>query len=314
MVEYSDEFVWAQKYRPRKIDDVILPAPLKETFKKFLEKGELPNLMLSGGPGVGKTTVARALLEELSADYIIINSSLEGNMDTLRNQIMNFASTVSFKGGRKYVILDEADYLTSAVQPALRNFIETFSSNCGFILTANIPGRIMDALHSRWTEIEFKIAKKDAPELAGLFMKRVFDILDQENVKYDKTAVVTVIQKYFPDWRRVLNELQRYAASGEINAGSITNTGDFSIDDLMKLIKAKKFTELRKWVGENLDADSAVLFRRLYDNSNKYLEPSSVPQLILIINDHQYKAQFAVDQEINIMGCLIEIMANCVFK
>ena len=310
-----DQFLWVEKYRPQTIADTILPTDLKAVFQQFVDQGNIPNLILSGSAGVGKTTVARAMLEELGCDYIIINGSMNGNIDTLRNEILNFASSVSLSGGRKYVILDEADYLNAnSTQPALRNFMEEFSRNCGFILTCNFKNRIIEPLHSRCSVIDFKISKSDMAKLAGQFFKRVQGILETEEITFDKTAVAEVIQKHFPDWRRVLNELQRYAAIGSIDAGILTNMTEVSINVLMGLLKEKNFTEIRKWVGENSDNDQNVIMRSIYDNASKYFDTPAIAELILILSKYQYQAAFAADSEINVTACLIEIMMGVSFK
>lgn len=309
------EFLWTEKYRPKTIDDCILPEQLKNTFKSFVEQGNIPNLLLTGGPGVGKTTVARAMLDQINADYIIINGSMNGNIDTLRNEIMQFASTVSFGGGRKYVILDEADYLNAnSTQPALRNFMEEFSRNCGFILTCNFVNRIIEPLHSRCSVVNFNITKADLPKLAAGFFKRVIGILGNENVTFDKAVVAELIQKYVPDWRRVLNELQRYSHSGKIDSGIFVNHDADVINTLVKHLSSKNFNEMRKWIAENADNDSTALFRKLYDSAYDYVEPSSIPQLVLILADYQYKDAFVADKEINLVACMTQIMVDVEFK
>ena len=310
-----EEFLWVEKYRPHKIADCVLPDNLKNTFQKFVDDGNIPNLLLSGTAGVGKTTVARAMLDEIDADYIVINGSMNGNIDTLRNDIRNFAATVSFGGGRKYVILDESDYLNAnSTQPALRNFMEEFSSNCGFILTCNFVNRIIDPLHSRCSVIEFKIGAKEKATLAKQFMKRVNFILNTENIKYESAVVAEVIMKHFPDWRRVINELQRYAASGSIDAGILASVDNVEIKELVKYLKAREFENMRKWVAQNASMDVNVLFRRLYDASSAILKPESIPALVLALADYQYKAAFVVDQEINMSACMTQIMMDCEFK
>jgi len=255
-----EEFLWVEKYRPKTVDETILPVELKVVFQQFVDQKNIPNLILSGTAGVGKTTIARAMLEQLECDYIVINGSMNGNIDTLRNEILNFASSVSLQGGRKYVILDEADYLNAnSTQPALRNFMEEFSRNCGFILTCNFKNRIIEPLHSRCSVVDFKISKKDMSKLATQFMKRVETILTTENVEYDKKVVAEVLTKHFPDWRRVLNELQRYSATGKIDSGILANMAETSIKDLLALMKDKNFTEVRKWVKNNVDSDVNML-------------------------------------------------------
>ena len=310
-----DDFLWVEKYRPTTIDSTILPADLKATFQQFVDQKNVPNLLLTGRAGVGKTTVARAMLEELQCDYIIINGSMNGNIDTLRSEIKDFASSISFSGGRKYVILDEADYLNpNSTQPALRNFMEEYSRNCGFILTCNFKNKIIEPLHSRCSVVEFKIDRDDKPKMASQFYKRVCNILDQESVQYDQKAVIEVITKFFPDWRRVLNELQRYSATGKIDSGILVNFSEESLKGLVELLKVKNFTEVRRWVAENNDLDQAVFFRKLYDTASQYLKPNSIPQLVITLADYQYKAAFVADHEINILACLTEIMAEGDFK
>ena len=309
------DFLWVEKYRPKTIDNTILPNELKQTFKQFVEQKEIPNLILAGGPGVGKTTVAKAMLEELGCSYIVINGSMNGNIDTLRTEIKNFASTVSFTGGRKYVILDEADYLNpQSTQPALRNFMEEYSANCGFILTCNFLNRIIAPLHSRCSVVQFKIATSDKPKLASQFMKRVEMILKSENVEYDQKVVAELILKHFPDWRRVLNELQRYSATGKIDTGLLANVTEVSMKKLLDALKDKNFSVMRKWVSENLDNESSVLFRNFFENAVNYFTPQSVPQLVILLGDYQYKSAFVADQEINMVAFLTEVMASCEVK
>lgn len=310
-----EDFLWVEKYRPKTIANTILPAELKATFQQFVDQGNIPNLILAGSAGVGKTTVARAMLEQLGCDYIIINGSMNGNIDTLRNDILNFASSVSLSGGRKYVILDEADYLNAnSTQPALRNFMEEFSRNCGFILTCNFKNRIIEPLHSRCSVVDFKISKSDMAKLAGQFFKRVETILTTENVTFDKSVVAEVIKKHFPDWRRVLNELQRYSATGAIDSGLLQNFGQATLDELVSLLADKNFTAIRKWVGENIDNDQGTVFRKIYDTAVNFLTPRGVPPAVVIIGKYQYQAAFAADPEINLMACLTEIMMECEFK
>jgi len=309
------DFLWVEKYRPKTVEDTILPADLKATFQQFVDQKNVPNLILTGGPGVGKTTIAKAMLEELGCTYIVINGSMNGNIDTLRNEIKNFASTVSFSGGRKYVILDEADYLNpQSTQPALRNFMEEFSANCGFILTCNFLNRIIAPLHSRCSVVQFKINASDKPKLAGRFMKRMTGILQKENVEYEEKVVAELIMKHFPDWRRVLNELQRYSATGKIDTGILANISSDNFKSLVDKLKAKDFTGMRKWVAENLDNEPSVLFKRIFDNSNECLKADSVPRMVLLLADYQYKSAFVVDQEINFVAFLTEVMVDCEFK
>jgi len=307
-----DEFLWVEKYRPKTIKDTILPAGMKKTFQEFVDNGEIPNLLLSGTQGTGKTTVARALCEEIGADYIVINGSMNGGIDTLRNDIKNFASTVSLGGGRKVVILDEADYLNpQSTQPALRGFIEEFSKNCSFILTCNFKNRIIAPLHSRCSVIDFKIDNSEKPKLAGQFFKRVLEILKSEEVTGNDKVVVELVTRHFPDNRRILNELQRYGASGTIDEGILSVTTDANIKILMTELKAKNFKEVRKWVALNIDNDPVQLYRSLYDSASTYIAARSIPQLVVTIADYQYKSAFVADQEINLVACLTELMVEC---
>lgn len=309
------EFLWVEKYRPSRLTDCILPEELKNTFQQFINQKNIPNLLLSGSAGVGKTTVAKAMLEELGADYIVVNGSLHGNIDTLRTEIMNFATTVSFSEGRKYVILDEADYLNpQSTQPALRNFMEEYSKNCGFILTCNFKNRIIEPLQSRCSVIDFLFPKKLAPSLAGSFFTRVKTILDDEQVKYDEKVLAEIIQRHFPDWRRVLNELQRYSVSGIIDIGILSNSSQNAFKSLIALLKGKQFSDMRKWVAQNIDSDPTSIMRQLYDHSNDIVKQSSIPQLVLLIGDYQYKSAFVADQEVNLVAFLTQVMADIEFK
>jgi DNA polymerase III delta prime subunit len=310
-----EDFLWVEKYRPKTVEETILPADLKTAFAKFVSNGDIPNLILTGGAGVGKTTIAKAMLEELGCSYIVINGSMNGNIDTLRNEIKNFASTMSFKGGRKYVILDEADYLNpTSTQPALRNFMEEFSANCGFILTCNFLNRIIQPLHSRCSVIQFKISNTDKPKLAAQFFKRVSGILQKEGIEFEPAVVAEVIKKHFPDWRRVLNELQRYSATGKIDTGILSNVIEVSIKNLLDTLRSKDFSTMRKWVNENNDNDSSVIFRNLFDNILEYIEPASVPVFIMLLSEYQYKAAFVANPEINMAAFLTEVMASCDIK
>ena len=311
----SNQYLWVEKYRPSTIDECILPDSMKKTFKEFIASGELPNFLFCGGAGVGKTTVAKALCNEIGAEYLFINGSEESGIDILRNKIKNFASSVSLTDSKKVVILDEADYLNAnSTQPALRGFIEEFSNNCRFIFTCNFKNRIIEPLHSRCAVVEFKIENSEKPKIAAGFYRRVIDILSQEKIEADGKVVAEVITKYFPDYRRVLNELQRYSVSGVIDTGILVNLGDESYLELIKNLKAKNFTEVRKWVGKNSDIESTELFRRLYEKAFDYMEAGSVPQLVLILADYQYKAAFVADREINTMAALTEIMGQLKFK
>ena len=310
-----EEFLWVEKYRPTKVESCVLPKQLKETLFEFVKAGELPNITFSGGPGVGKTTAAKAILDEIGSSYMMINGSEESGIDVLRTKIKNFASTVSLEGGRKYLILDEADYLNpQSTQPALRGFMEEFHKNCGFIMTCNYKNRLIEPLHSRCSVIDFTIPKSEKPNLASEFMKRMVNILDNENVEYDKKVLVEVIQRHFPDWRRILNELQRYSVSGKIDAGILVDMAEINIKEVMKFMKEKEFTNVRRWVVNNLDMDSVRLFRSIYDNLYTFLDHSSIPHVVCILAEYQHKAAFAADHEINLLACLTEIMARGKFK
>jgi len=312
------ENLWVEKYRPKKIDDCILTNELKETFKQFVNQKELPNLLLSGTAGTGKTTVARALCEELGCDYIIINGSDEGRqIDTLRNKIKNFASTVSLTetAGHKVVIVDEADYMNAdSVQPALRNFIETFYKNCRFIFTCNYKNKILPALHSRCTVIDFSITNGQKVKTATQLMNRLCSILTDEKIEFDKKVLAELIQKYFPDFRRTINELQRYSVRGKIDSGILFSITEADTKELVKVLKEKRFNDMRKWVIQNLDKEPSSLFSSVYEILYKHLQPQSIPQAVLVIAGYQYKSAFVADQEINMVACLTEVMANCKFK
>ena len=311
----NEEFLWVEKYRPKTIEETILPCDLKETFQQFVDQKKIPNLILAGTAGVGKTTVARAMLEQLGCDYIVINGSMNGNIDTLRNEILNFASSVSLSGGRKFVILDEADYLNAnSTQPALRNFMEEFSRNCGFILTCNFKNRIIEPLHSRCSVIDFKISKKAMAKLASQFFKRVTTILQSEGIEFDSKVVAEVINKHFPDWRRVLNELQRYSATGKIDTGILVNLQETSIKELIGFMKDKNFTEIRKWTKNNLDVDVNQLFNQFYEVSSEVMDTLNSAQLVLHLAKYQYQNAFAANPEINFLAFLVEVMRDCEFK
>ena len=310
----AENILWVEEYRPKKIEDCILTPSVKKTFLEFVKNKEIPNLLLSGGPGVGKTTVARALCEELDTDYMIINGSEESGIDILRTKIKNFASTVSLTSNRKVVILDEADYLNpQSTQPALRGFIEEFHRNCRFIFTCNFKNRIIEPLHSRCSVIEFKL-NGSRDKMASELMKRVGDILNKENVKHEKKVVAELIMKHFPDNRRVINELQRYSAAGEIDSGILVNLSEVNMKELITHLKMKEFTKVRKWVVDNIDNDPTKIFRKVYDSLYNNMEPSTIPSAVITIGEYQYKSAVVADQEINLLACLTEIMSQCKFK
>jgi len=309
----EQEFLWVERYRPRTLADCILPADQKKIFQEMLSKGEIQNMLLCGGAGMGKTTIARALCEELQTDYIIINGSEESGIDVLRTKIKQFASTVSFSGKPKVVILDEADYLNpNSTQPALRAFMEEFSSNCRFIFTCNFKNRIIPPLHSRTAVVEFKLPKAEKPKIAAAFFKRVLEILKHESVEADDKVIAKVIEKHFPDYRRILNELQRYSSSGSIDEGILVNMGEINMQELTAALKDKDWKKMRTWVVNNIDNDPQTLFRKFYDNMSENVV--QVPQLVLLLADYQYKSAFCADQEINLVACLTEIMASVEFK
>ena len=312
----EDQFLWVEKYRPQNIDECVLPERLKNTFKEYITQGELPSFLFSGTAGVGKTTVAKALCNEIGADFIMINGSDEGrSIDVLRNTVKGFASTVSLTDAKKVIIIDEADYMNAqSVQPALRSMIEEFSANCRFIFTCNFKNRIIEPLHSRCAVIDFKIDTSEKQAIAAQFFKRAAQILKQESIEFDPKVVAELVTKHFPDYRRILNELQRYSVSGKIDSGILLNMSEESFRSLVKMLKEKDFTEVRKWVTKQSDADTSALFRELYDSASQTIEPNSIPPLVLILADYQYKAAFVADQELNIMAALTEIMAQCKFK
>ena len=310
----AGQFLWVEKYRPSRIEDCILPEQVKEQFQQFISKGEVPNLLLSGSAGTGKTTIARALCNELGCDYIVINGSDEGRqIDTLRTKIKQFASAVSFEGKTKVVILDEADYMNrDSVQPALRAFIETFSENCRFIFTCNYSNRLIEPLHSRTTVIDFKLAPSDKPVLASKFLKRMEYILNNEGVDYNQRVLAELLNKYFPDYRRVINELQRYSVGGSIDEGILSNFQEINAKALVESLREKDWKKMRQWIANNIDTDPQHVFRQIYDILLP--EVKGIPHLVLLIADYQYKAAFVADQEINLTACLTEIMANVEFK
>jgi DNA polymerase III delta prime subunit len=307
----TDEYLWCEKYRPRTIDECILPSELKSTFNELVQGGQLPNLLLSGTAGLGKTTVAKALCNMLGLDYILINGSEESGIDVLRNKIKQFASTVSLSGGYKVVILDEADYLNpQSTQPALRGFIEEFSNNCRFILTCNFKNRIISPLHSRCSVIEFNTTKKSLASLAGDFMKRLTFILKTEGIKYTDKTIAELIIRYAPDWRRVINECQRYSTSGEIPTAILVGMSDENIAELANYLRSKDFKSMRNWVVNNSSLDSSVVFRKIYDSLYDIALPASIPSAVLILADYSYKAAFVADRELNMVACLTELMGN----
>ena len=309
------DFLWVEKYRPKTIADCTLPHLLKQQFHDVVASGELPNMLFTGTAGLGKTTVAKALCHELGLDYILINGSEEGNIDTLRGKIKQFASSVSLQGGYKVVILDEADYLNAqSTQPALRGFIEEFASNCRFILTCNFKNKIIEPLHSRCGVYEFNTSKKDLPKLAQSFYSRLLYILRDNGIKHDEKSPIDLVMKYAPDWRRVLNEAQRFSTSGSLVNGNSTNSGPDNYRILVKYLKDKDFKNMRHWVVNSMDIDATAIFRGIYDSMNEYVVPQSIPQLVLILADYQYKNAFVADHELNVVACMTEIMANVEFK
>ena len=308
-----EHLLWTEKYRPKTIEDCILPERLKLPFQEYVNQRNIPNLLLAGGAGVGKTTVAKALCNEVGCDYIVINGSDESGIDTFRTKIKNYASSMSLTGGRKVIIIDEADYLNpNSTQPALRNAIEEFASNCSFIFTCNYKNRIIEPLHSRCAVIEFSLKNGEKAKMASAFFKRIQSVLQSESVDYDDKVIAELIKKHFPDFRRIINELQRYSQFGKIDTGVLAQIGDISIAEIVKFIRDKDFGSIRKWVASN-DVDSNTLYRKLYDSMYDLMKPQSIPQAVLILADYQYKAAFVADQEINTVACLTEIMVECEF-
>jgi len=310
-----DKFLWVEKYRPKTIDECILSDTIKGTLDDLVKDNKVPNLMLTGPAGVGKTTAARAICEQTNSDYIIINGSDEGRMiDTLRTKMTQFCSTISLGGGRKVVIIDEADYMNpDSVQPAMRGFIEKFAENCSFIFTCNFKNRIIEPIHSRCAVVDFGLKKDEKPVIASQFLIRCGAILTEENIEHDKRVVVQLINKHFPDFRRVINELQRYSTSGNIDSGILANIGEINLNELVVALREKNFPNMRQWVTSNVDNDPASVYRKIYDKLYEVLDKSSIPQAVLIIADYQYKSAFVADQEINLVACLIELMAECEF-
>jgi DNA polymerase III delta prime subunit len=309
-----EHILWTEKYRPQTVNDCILPERLKKPFEEYVKSGTIPHLLLSGGAGVGKTTIAKAMCNEINADYIIINGSDESGIDVFRTKIKNFASTISFTGGRKVIIIDEADYLNpNSTQPALRNAMEEFADNCSFIFTCNFKNRIIDPLHSRCSVVEFTLRNEEKVQMAGLFFKRITNILNQENVEFDSKVIAEVVKKHFPDFRRTINELQRYSKFGKIDTGILAQIGDVSIQEIIKYLKEKDFGSIRKWVAMN-DVDPTTLFRKIYDNLYDILQPQSIPQAVILLADYQYKQAFVADAEINTVACLTDLMVSVEFK
>lgn len=309
-----EHLLWTEKYRPQTVEDCILPERLKVPFQEYVNQKQIPNLLLAGGAGVGKTTIAKAMCNEIGADYMVINGSDESGIDVFRGKIKNFASSMSFGGGRKVIIIDEADYLNpNSTQPALRNAIEEFASNCSFIFTCNFKNRIIEPLHSRCAVIEFGLKNGEKQKMAGAFFKRVQSILETEKVEYDDKVIAELVKKHFPDFRRVINELQRYSQLGKIDVGVLAQIGDVSITQIIKHLKEKDFASVRKWAATT-EIDSTTFFRKLYDNLYDIMKPSSIPQIVIILADYQYKQAFVADQEINLVACLTQIMADGEFK
>lgn len=309
-----EHLLWTEKYRPKKIEDCILPERLKKPFQEYVNQSNIPNLLLAGGAGVGKTTVAKAMCEEIGCDYMVINGSDESGIDTFRTKIKNYASSMSLSGGRKVIIIDEADYLNpNSTQPALRNAIEEFAINCSFIFTCNYKTRIIEPLHSRCAVIDFGLKNDEKASMASQFFKRLQSVLQTEKVEYDDKVIAELVKKHFPDFRRVLNELQRYSQFGKIDVGILAQIGNIQLQEIVKHIKAKDFGAIRKWVATS-DLDANGVFRQIYDSLYDFMKPHSIPQAVLIIADYQYKNAFVADTEINLVACLTELMANCEYS
>ena len=309
-----EHLLWTEKYRPQSIEDCILPERLKKPFQEYVNQNNIPNLILSGGPGVGKTTVAKAMCNEIGCDFMVINGSDESGIDIFRTKIKNYASSMSLAGGRKVIIIDEADYLNpNSTQPALRNAIEEFAGNCSFIFTCNYKNRIIEPLHSRCAVIDFALKNGEKAKMASAFFKRVQSVLQSESVKFDDAVIAELVKKHFPDFRRILNELQRYSQFGKIDTGILSQIADVSITEIVKNIKEKDFGSIRKWVSSN-EIDSNTLYRKLYDALYDTMKPQSIPQAVIILADYQYKSAFCADQEINTVACLTELMVNCEFN
>ena len=311
-----DDFLWVEKYRPKRISDCVLPSDLHEPFSDFIDQGKVPNLIFAGGPGTGKTTAAKALCEETATDYLMVNGSDEGrNIDTVRTTLNQFCSSVSMTGNRKAIIMDEADYMNpDSVQPALRGFIERFGNNVSFLFTCNYPNRIIAPIHSRCAVFDFIIPLNEKPKIAEQYLKLCESILEKEEIEFDRKVLVQLIMKHFPDFRRMLNELQRYASSGKIDVGILTTLEEINVGELVDSLRGKKFSDMRKWANSNMDSDVVRIYRKLYDSLNNYLKQQSIRQAVLIIEDYQYKSAFVADQEINLVACLTEIMVECEFK
>ena len=311
-----EDFLWVEKFRPKRISDCVLPSDLYEPFSDFVDQGKVPNLIFAGGPGTGKTTAAKALCEETETDYLMVNGSDEGsNIDTVRTTLNQFCSSVSMTGKRKAIIMDEADYMNpDSVQPALRGFIERFGNNVSFLFTCNYPNRIIDPIHSRCAVFDFVIPVNEKPKIAEKYLELCEGLLEKEGVTFDRKVIVELIMKYFPDFRRVLNELQRYSSSGKIDVGILSSLEEINVSQLVDALKGKRFSDMRKWINSNMDMDTTRIFRKLYDNLGSHLKQQSVPQAVLIIADYQYKSAFVADQEINLVACLTEIMVDCEFK